>query len=132
VATEDDVIGVVGIALFGELLDHLGLVDLGRDGNKAMAINRDMMCRAWAMGAAVAPGLLTIDPDATCIDTFGKQKEGTKFSYKGNVPMSPLVGVGGETGDVLAIRARGGNVSPRRKLAGFLSAPFGAAQSATG
>ena len=26
-ATEDDVTGVAGIALFGELLDHLGLVD---------------------------------------------------------------------------------------------------------
>lgn len=187
-ATEDDVTGVAGIALFGELLDHLGLVDaadrrglrpigpggysggecyrpvvelqlaggdfisdvsllageatqrlrgshalpshttlyrflagadLGRV-TKAMAVNRDMLRRAWAMGAAPAPGLLTIDPDATYVDTFGKQKEGSRFSYKGNVQMSPLVGVVGETGDVLAIRARGGNASPRRKLASFI------------
>lgn len=34
--------------------------------------------------------------------------------------MSPLVGVVGETGDVLAIRAQGGNASPRRKLASFI------------
>ena len=34
--------------------------------------------------------------------------------------MSPLVGVVGETGDVLAIRARAGNASPRSKLASFL------------
>jgi hypothetical protein len=34
--------------------------------------------------------------------------------------MSPLVGVVGETGDVLALRARGGNASPRRKLASFI------------
>ncbi len=34
--------------------------------------------------------------------------------------MSPLVGVVGETGDVLCIRARGGNSSPRRKLASFI------------
>ncbi|HEY3842677.1 MAG TPA: hypothetical protein VGL48_05445, partial [Acidimicrobiales bacterium] len=27
-ATEDDVTGVAGIALFGELLDHLGLVEV--------------------------------------------------------------------------------------------------------
>lgn len=136
-ATEDDVTGVAGIALFGELLDHLGLVeaadrrglrpigpggytggecyrpivelqlaggdfipdvsllqddatrrlrdshalpshttlyrflagaDLGRAA-KAMAVNRDMLRRAWAMGAAPAPGILTIDPDATYIDT---------------------------------------------------------------
>jgi hypothetical protein len=187
-ATEDDVTGVAGIALFGELLDHLGLVsaadrrglrpigpggysggecyrpvvelqlaggdfisdvsllkdeatqrlrgshalpshttlyrflagaDLGRVA-KAMAVNRDMVRRAWAMGAAPTPGILTIDPDATYIDTYGGQKEGSRFSYKGSVQMSPLVGVVGETGDVLALRARGGNASPRRKLASFI------------
>jgi hypothetical protein len=187
-ATEDDVTGVAGIALFGELLDHLGLVDaadrralrpigpggytggecyrpivelqlaggdfisdvsllkdeatgrlrgshalpshttlyrflagadLGRVA-KANAVNRDMLRRAWAMGAAPAPGILTVDPDATYIDTYGKHKEGSTFSYKHEVQMSPLVGVVGETGDVLAIRARGGNASPRKKLASFV------------
>ena len=187
-ATEDDVTGVAGIALVGELLDHLGLVeaanrrglrpigpggytggecyrpvvelqlaggdfisdvsllkdeatrrlrgshalpshttlyrflagaDLGRVA-KATAVNRDMLRRAWAMGAAPAPGILTIDPDATYIDTYGKLKEGSAFSYKHEVQMSPLVGVVGETGDVLALRARGGNASPRRKLASFI------------
>lgn len=34
--------------------------------------------------------------------------------------MSPLDGVVGETGDVLELRARGGNASPRRKLASFI------------
>ena len=187
-ATEDDVTGVAGIALFGELLDHLGLVeaadrrnlrpigpggytggecyrpvvelqlaggdflsdvsllqdeatqrlrgshalpshttlfrflagaDLGRV-QRAMAVNRDMLRRAWAMGAAPAPGILTIDPDATYIDTYGKHKEGSTFSYKHEVQMSPLVGVLGETGDVLALRARGGNASPRKKIASFI------------
>ncbi|MGH9103059.1 MAG: IS1380 family transposase [Acidimicrobiales bacterium] len=187
-ATEDDVTPVAGIALFGELLDHLGLVEaadrrnlrpigpggytggecyrpivelqlaggdflsdvsllqdeatrrlrgshalpshttlfrflagagLGRV-QRAMAVNRDMLRRAWAMGAAPAPGILTIDPDATYIDTYGTMKEGSKFSYKGEVQMSPLVGVVGETGDVLAVRARGGNASPRKKLASFI------------
>lgn len=187
-ATEDNVTGVAGIALFGELLDHLGLVEaadrrtlrpigpggytggecyrpivelqlaggdflsdvslledeatlalrgshalpshttlyrflagaeLGRV-QRAAATNRDMLRRAWAMGAAPAPGRLTIDPDATYLTTYGKQKEGSAFSYKGEVQMSPLVGVVGETGDVLAIRARGGNASPKRKLASFI------------
>jgi hypothetical protein len=187
-ATEDDVTGVAGIALFGELLDHLGLVeaadrrnlrpigpggytggecyrpivelqlaggdflsdvsllqdeatrrlrgshalpshttlfrflagaDLGRV-QRAMTVNRDMLRRAWAMGGAPAPGRLTIDPDATYVDTYGKHKEGSTFSYKHEVQMSPLVGVVGETGDVLAIRARGGNASPRKKLASFV------------
>ena len=85
-----------------------------------MAVNRDMLRRAWATGAAPAPGILTIDPDATCIDTYGKQKEGSTFSYKHEVQMSPLVGVVGETGDVLAVRARGGNASPRKKVDSFV------------
>ena len=55
-------------------------------------------------GPGPGPGILTIDPDATYVDTYGKQKEGSKFSYKGEVQMSPLVGVVGETGDVLCIR----------------------------
>jgi hypothetical protein len=193
-ATEDDVTGVAGIALFGELLDRLGLVtaadrrglrpigpggysggecyrpvvelqlaggdfisdvsllgdeatrrlrgshalpshttlfrflagaDLGRV-SKAMAVNRDMLRRAWAMGAAPAPGILTVDPDATYINTYGRQKEGSTFSYHHEVQMSPLVGVVGETGDVLALRARGGNASPRKKLASFVDECVGA------
>ncbi len=193
-ASEDDVTGVAGIALYGELLDHLGLVDaadrrdlrpigpggytggecyrpivelqlaggdfisdvsllqddatqrlrgthalpshttlfrfldgagLGRV-KKAQVVNRDMLRRAWAMGAAPPPGTLTIDPDATYIDTYGKLKEGSAFSYKGEVQMSPLVGVVAETGDVLALRARGGNASPRKKLASFIDECVGA------
>ena len=187
-ASEDNVTGFAGIALVGELLDRLGLVEMadryqlrpigpgGYSGGEcyrpivelqlaggdflsdvsllfdeatrrlrgshalpshttlfrflagadlgrvmaAQAVNRQMLRRSWAMGAAPTPGRLTIDPDATYIDTYGKLKEGSRFSYKGEVQLSPLVGVVGETGDVLAIRARGGNASPRRKLASFI------------
>jgi hypothetical protein len=101
------------------LFRFLAGADLGRV-MRAQAVNREMLKRAWAMGAAPVPGRLTIDPDATYIDTYGKLKEGSRFSYKGEVQMSPLVGVVGETGDVLAVRARGGNTSPRRKLASFI------------
>jgi hypothetical protein len=187
-ATEDDLTGIAGVALWGELLDHLGLVaeadrrqlrpigpggytggecyravvetqlaggdfvsdrsllageatarlrgehalpsgttlwrflagaDLGRV-KRAEAVNRTMLRRAWAMGAGPAPGILTIDPDATYVSTYGPGKEGSSFSYKGEVQMSPLVGVCGETGDVLAVRARGGNASPRKKIASFV------------
>jgi hypothetical protein len=41
---------------------------------RAQAVNREVLRRAWAMGAAPAPGRLTIDPDATYIDTYGKLK----------------------------------------------------------
>ncbi len=187
-AGEDSVTGVAGIALWGELLDHLGLVgecdrrtlrpigpggytggecyravvetqlaggeflsdramladeatqrlrgehalashttlwrfcagaDLGRAA-KAAAVNRAMLRRAWAMGAAPAPGLLTIDPDATWISTYGANKEGSAFSYKHEVGMSPMVGVCGETGDVLALRARGGDANAGRAMGSFI------------
>jgi len=63
---------------------------------------------------------LTIDPDATWISTYGPGKEGSAFSYKHEVGMSPMLGVCGETGDVLALRARGGNANAGRALGSFI------------
>lgn len=83
-------------------------------------MNRAMLARAWAMGAAPPPGLLTIDPDATRISTYGPDKEGSAFSYKREVGMSPMLGVCGETGDVLALLARGGNANAGRGLGSFI------------
>lgn len=51
------------------LYRFLAGADLGRVA-KAMAVNRDMLRRAWAMEAAPQPGILIIDPDATYIDTY--------------------------------------------------------------
>lgn len=93
--------------------------DLGR-AQKAAAVNRTMLARAWALGAGPAGGMVTIDPDATLVDTYGPGKEGSRFTYRGEVGLSPLIGVCGETGDVLALRARGGNAHPGRALAGFI------------
>jgi hypothetical protein len=93
--------------------------DLGR-AQKAAAVNRTMLARAWALGAGPAGGLVTIDPDATLVDTYGPGKEGSKFTYRGEVGLSPLIGICGETGDVLALRARGGNAHPGRDNAGFI------------
>jgi hypothetical protein len=93
--------------------------DLGR-AQKAAAVNRTMLARAWAMGAGPPGGLVTIDPDATLVDTYGPGKEGSTFTYRGETGLSPLIGVCGETGDVLAVRARGGNAHPGRALAGFI------------
>ena len=96
-----------GTTLFG----FLAGADLGRV-KKAQAVNATMLRRAWAMGPGPGPGILTIDPDATYIDTYGRHKEGSKFSYKGEVQLSPLVGVVGETGDVLAIPRPGWQREP--------------------
>lgn len=187
-ASEDSVTGVAGIALWGELLDRLGLVaeadrrvlrrigpagytggecyravvelqlaggdflsdrsllageatqrlrgqhslpshttlwrfcagaDFGR-AQIAAAVNRAMLRRAWALGAAPEAGMLTIDPDATLVATYGPGKEGSTFSYTHEVGLSPMVGICGETGDVLALRARGGNANPGRALGSFI------------
>lgn len=96
-----------------------GGADLGRV-SKAAAVNRTMLERAWAMGAGPQGGLVTIDPDATLVDTYGPGKEGSTFTYRGETGLSPLIGVCGETGDVLGLRARGGNAHPGRAIAGFI------------
>jgi hypothetical protein len=93
--------------------------DLGRVA-KAAAVNRAMLARAWAMGAGPTGGLITIDPDATLVATYGPTKEGSAFSYTHQVGLSPMIGVCGETGDVIAVRGRGGSANVRRGLASFI------------
>ncbi len=75
-------------------------------------MNRAMLRRAWAMGAGPSGDVLTIDADATLVPTYGPDKEGSTFAYRREgVALSPMVGICGETGDVLALRARGGNAN---------------------
>ncbi len=94
--------------------------DLGRVA-KAAAVNRAMLRRAWAMGAGPKGDVLTIDADATLVPTYGPHKEGSTFTYRREgVALSPMVGICGETGDVLALRARGGNANAGRGLGSFL------------
>ncbi|MFZ5852040.1 MAG: IS1380 family transposase [Actinomycetota bacterium] len=93
--------------------------DLGRVA-KAAAVNRVMLRRAWAAGAAPQGGRITIDPDATQVAVYGPGKEGSQFARSGQTSLSPLVGVVGETGDVLAVRARGGAANHGRALGSFL------------
>lgn len=103
--------------------------DLGR-AQKAAAVNRTMLARAWALGAGPQGGLVTLDPDATCVATYGLGKEGSTFSYKGQTGLSPMVGVVGETGDVVAVRARAGNAHPGRAMASFVRECYGAIPAA--
>lgn len=93
--------------------------DLGRVA-KAAAVNRVMLRRAWAAGAAPDGDRLTIDPDATRVAVYGPGKEGSQFTRTGQTALSPLVGVVGETGDVLALRARGGAANDGRAMGSFI------------
>ncbi|MGH3096705.1 MAG: transposase [Streptosporangiales bacterium] len=93
--------------------------DLGR-ASKAAATNQAMLGRAWAVGAAPDGDRLTIDPDATRVAVYGPGKEGSAFSRTGQTALSPLVGVCGETGDVLGLRARGGAANDGRAMGSFI------------
>lgn len=111
--------GAQALPSVSTLCRFLGGADLGRV-SKAAAVNRTMLARAWALGAAPAPGLLTVDVDATFMHTYGTGKEGSAFHYSHEIGLSPLIGVCGETGDVLALRARGGAASPGKALGSFI------------
>lgn len=94
--------------------------DLGRVA-KAGAVNRVMLARAWQAGAAPTPGILTIDPDATRVATYGPGKQGSTFSYGyAGTCLHPIVGVFAETGEVCAVRGRAGNANPGRALGSFV------------
>ena len=93
--------------------------DLGRVA-KAAAVNRVMLRRAWAVGAAPDGERLTIDPDATRVAVYGPGKEASAFARTGQTALSPLIGVLGETGDVLAVRARGGAANDGRAMGSFI------------
>jgi hypothetical protein len=100
--------------------------DLGRV-SKAAAVNRVMLARAWEAGAAPAGKILTIDPDATRVATYGTTKQGSTFSYNyAGTCLHPIVGVFAETGEVCAIRGRAGNANPGRALASFVDECIGA------
>lgn len=88
--------------------------------SKTAAVLRTMLARGWAMGAAPTGGMITIDPDATYVETHGPGKQGADRSYKGVAALSPMIGVCGETGDVLGVRLRRGKAQPGRAIAGFI------------
>lgn len=93
--------------------------DIGTAG-RAGAVNRTVLARAWALGGAPDSEVLTLDPDATRVATYGQAKHGSRFSYNyAGTCLHPLVGVVGETGEVVAVRNRGGNANAGRALGSF-------------
>lgn len=96
---------------------------------RAAGANRVLLERLVSLAQRADPGKLdsmfddgvvTVDPDATKVATYGKAKQGSKFSYQfSGTCLHPIVGVLGETGHVLAVRARGGNRTPRGGLGSF-------------
>lgn len=117
--------GTAALPSVATLSRFLGSATLGWTA-KAAAVNRRMLARAWAAGAAPSGPVITIDPDATRVATYGAGKQASAFDRTGQTGLSPLVGVCGETGDVLAVRGRGGAANDGRAMGRFIGECVGA------
>ena len=89
-------------------------------------VSRELLARAWAAGAGLGDGPLTIDLDSTICETYGLAKEGARrHSYTGQRGYHPLLAVAAGTGDVLMARLREGRSNTARGAAHFLRKTVG-------
>ncbi len=89
-----------------------------------------LLSRAWAAGAGPGDAPLTIDVDSTICEVYGTKKQGARYGYTKVRGYHPLVAAAAGTGDVLGVRARGGNAHTARGAAGFLTEVFNRARAA--
>ena len=89
-------------------------------------VSRELLARAWAAGAGLSDGPLTIDLDSTICETYGLAKEGARHhGYTGARGYHPLLAVAAGTGDVLMSRLREGRANTARGAAHFLRETVG-------
>jgi hypothetical protein len=91
------------------------------------AVAGEALARAWQAGAGPADpaGPFTIDLDSSIHETYGLQKEGgSRFGYTQVRGYHPLYAIGGDDGQVLHSRLRGGNCHTARGAVGFLTETF--------
>jgi len=96
------------------------------------AVAAELLARAWETGAGPGAKPLTIDVDSTICEVYGIHKQGARFGYTKTRGLHPLVAAAAGTGDVLGIRARGGNAHTARGAASFLTEVFNTTRSAGG
>ena len=76
-------------------------------------VTRELL--AWAAGAGIGDGPLTIDLDSTICETYGLAKEGARrHGYTGQRGYHPLLAVAASTGEVLMARLREGRANTAR------------------
>ena len=84
-------------------------------------VSRELLARAWAVGAGPGDAPFTIDLDSTICETYGLAKEGARHhGYTGARGYHPLLAVAAGTGDVLMARLREGRANTARGAAHFL------------
>lgn len=96
------------------------------------AVAAELIGRAWAAGAGPGDAPFTIDVDSTICEVYGTKKQGARFGYTKVRGLHPLLASAAGTGDVLGVRARGGNANTARGAAGFLTEVFNRVRSAGG
>jgi Transposase DDE domain group 1 len=96
------------------------------------SVAAELLARAWDAGAGPGTKPLTIDVDSTICEVYGVKKQGAKFGYTKTRGLHPLVAAAAGSGDVLAIRARGGNANSGRGAASFLAEVFNTTRAAGG
>lgn len=83
-----------------------------------------LLARAWSAGAGPADAAVTIDVDSTICEVYGTKKQGARFGHTKVRGYHHLVAAVAGTGDVVGVRARGGNAHTARGAAGFLIEVF--------
>lgn len=83
-----------------------------------------LLTRAWQAGAGHGDETVTVDLDSTLCETFGKQKQGVRVSYKGAHSYHPLLATIAGSGEVLHCRLRSGNAHSSRGGQSFLTESF--------
>lgn len=94
------------------------------------SVASELLARAWAAGAGPGASALTIDVDSTICEVYGTKKQGARFGHTKVRGYHPLVAAAAGTGDVLGVRARGGNAHTARGASSFLVEVFNRVRSA--
>lgn len=100
------------------------------DARSLDAVAADLLGRAWRAGAGPGEAPLTIDVDSSICEVYGTKKQGAAFGYTKVRGYHPLLATAAGTGDVLGVRARGGNAHTARGAKSFLVEVFNRVRAA--
>ena len=84
-------------------------------------VSRELLARAWGVGASLGDEPLTTDLDSTVCEIYGLAKEGAqRHNYAGQRGYHPFFATTAGTDDVLMARLRTGRANTARGAANFL------------
>ncbi len=94
------------------------------------AVAAKVLARAWRAGAGPGSSPLTIDMDSSITEVYGPAKQGAAFGHTKVRGYHWLMASTAGAGDVLGVRARGGNAHTGRGAVSFLTEVFNRARGA--